>query len=131
MHTVSPPPHLPTWEHRPKTQKPPTLNSPNQILFAIQHKIVKFLQYKELHLVTQFSVCLRVFPFSEPPPKKSDQKTQSNPVQLTQIPPIPHGPIIKGLRADLILYVTRFNVTHILIHFFIQDPFSHKFLKLS
>jgi hypothetical protein len=82
---------------RPNPQKIATLNSPNIILFAIQRKTAKFLQYKKLHLVTQFSVCLRVLPFSEPPFQKSGQKTATNPVQLTKIPPFLMVPIIKGL----------------------------------
>jgi hypothetical protein len=73
--------------------KTANLNSPSFILFAIQRKTAKFLQKIKPHLVTQFPVCLRVFPFSEPPFENFSQKFPPNPDQKSQIPPIPHGPI--------------------------------------
>jgi hypothetical protein len=114
---------------RPKTPKTPNLNSPSLILFAIQRKKAKFLQNSFVHLVTLFSVYLRVLPFSEVPPQKP------NPQKTSQIRPKPRisahsrRPIIKGLRPDLIFYRDPFIVTHILISSLIQNPFSHKFLK--
>jgi hypothetical protein len=114
---------------RVKPQKSLNSNSPKRILFVKQREFPKFPQNKTLQLVTQFSVCLRVLPFSELSPKiqltKNLFKTQSNP----QNSAIFRSPIIKGLPADLILTATRFNITHLLIYFFIQKSFSHKFLK--
>jgi hypothetical protein len=83
-----------------------------------------------MYLVTLFPVCLRVLPFSEVPPQKLNSqncfKFRPNDHNFSSF----RSPIIKGRRPDLIFYVTRFNITHILIYFFIQNPFSHKFLKL-
>jgi hypothetical protein len=60
----------------PKTSKASILNSPKSILFAKQRKNAKFLQYIFPHLVTLFSVCLRVFPFSKNSSKKFQPQIQ-------------------------------------------------------
>jgi hypothetical protein len=93
---------------RLKTQKNPILNSPIPNLFAIQRKTPKFPPNKKLHLVTLFSVCLRVFPFSELDPKTQTTKNLFNPAQLTQSSAISHRPILKGPPTDLIFFVTRY-----------------------
>jgi hypothetical protein len=93
---------------RPKPQKSPILNSPIKFLFAKQREILKFLQNKKRHLVTLFLVSLRVFPFSELDPKKFQTQNQFNSGQTTLISAISHRPIIKGRRADLIFFVTRY-----------------------
>jgi hypothetical protein len=116
---------------RANHQKIANSNSPNQILFVIQRKTAKFLQKQFPHLVTQFPVCLRDLPFSELAPKFSNSQILSNSHTKPPISAFSRRPLIMGRRADLIFYVTRYNVTHLLIPFFIQDPFSHKFLKLS
>jgi hypothetical protein len=129
--TMSPPPQ---WAHvdlRTKTKKTTNLNSPKFILFAIQRKNAKFPQNIFLHLVTQFPVVLRVFPFSEISPKKPILQKLSNSLSIDPI--LSHFswvPFIKGRRADLIFYRHPFQLTYLPIFFFIQNPFSHKFLKL-
>jgi hypothetical protein len=114
---------------RPNPKKTPIPNSPKKILFVKQRENLKFLQNIKVQLVTLISVYLRMLPFSDRPPKspinQKIPKPQPNDPNLSSF----HSPIIKGRPADLILYVTRFNITHILIYFFIQKSFSHKFLK--
>jgi hypothetical protein len=80
--------------------------------------------------VTQFLVCLRVLPFSELVPKNSSTSKLSKPRPFDPVLSLFSPSLLKGLRPDLILSVTRFNETHLLIYFFIHNPFSHKFLKL-
>jgi hypothetical protein len=114
---------------RVKSQNRPKSKPPILILFGNQRKIPKFPQNIFLQLVTLFSVYLRVLPFSEVQPKTRKPKNLSN---FRSIPSnLAHSrrPIIKGLRPDLIFYRYPLNVTHILIYFFIQYSFSHKFLK--
>jgi hypothetical protein len=117
-------------DHRPKLQKTPNLNSPKQILFTNQRKTPNFPQDKKRQLVTLFSVYLRVLPFSEPLFSKTQILKVPKPAPIPLFLANSHRPIIKGPPPDLILYITRFNVTHILIPSLIQNPFSHKFLKL-
>jgi hypothetical protein len=108
-----------------------TPNWPCTRSFAIQRGNNNSPKNIILQLVTLFPVYLRAFPLFEHSPKNTIPQNQF------KFPPNPqnsahsHSPIIKGPLADLILLVTRFIVTHILIYSFIQDPFSHKFLKLS
>jgi hypothetical protein len=64
-HTVVPPPQCTYVEPRPNFKKSLNLNSPQKILFAIQRKTAEFPQNIFLHLVTLFSVCSRLLPFSE------------------------------------------------------------------
>jgi hypothetical protein len=84
-HTTDPPPQCTHADSRPKTKKTVNLNSPNSILFVIQRKISEFLHYKKRHLVTLFSVCLRVFPFSKNSPKTQFTQNFSNLGQSTTI----------------------------------------------
>jgi hypothetical protein len=130
-HTLSPPPHHPHADSRPKPKKSLNPNSPKPILFVNQRRTPKFPQNIKPHLVTLFSVVLREHPFSEPGLQK---------IQLSNLPnshAIDHNfshlspSYIKGTTDCLILTATRFNVTHIPIFFFTQDPFSRKLLKLS
>jgi hypothetical protein len=94
-------------ELRPEPQKNPNLNSPKEILFVIQRKTAEFPQDKNLHLATQFSVCLRVLPFWKDSPKNPNLKIQSISGQTTINLALSRRPIIKGLPTDLILLVTR------------------------
>jgi hypothetical protein len=91
-------------EHRAKTQKSPFLNSPKNILFAKQREFPKFLQNNFLHLVTLFSVDLRVLPFSEPLLKIPTKNSNSNPGQNPSIPPILAVPLLRD--PELILFYT-------------------------
>jgi hypothetical protein len=72
------PPSSPTHvDPRPKTKKRVNWNSSNPILFVNQRDFPEFPQNIKPHLVTLFSVYLRVLPFSEIPPKpKSPQIIQ-------------------------------------------------------
>jgi hypothetical protein len=117
-------------DSRLQPSKSPTFNSPILILFVNQREIPKFPQNILRHLATLFSVRLRVHPFSKNSSKNPIPQKLSKPPELTTILANFRGPIIKGQRPDLILSVTRFNVTHILISSLIQNTFSHKFLKL-
>jgi hypothetical protein len=127
---IDPPPHPLHVDSHPKTSKIPNSNSPQRNLFVNQREFPKFPQNSFIQLVTQFPVCLRELPFSELGPKTQKPKLQSNfhsnPQKLASF----HGPIIKGRRADLIFYRHPFQLTYFPISFFIQNPFSHKFLKL-
>jgi hypothetical protein len=102
-----PPPQWFYVDPRSNPSITPISNSPKIFLFVIQRKSLKFPQIKFLHLVTLFPVCLRVLPFSELLLKKFQT------LKLPKFHPIPHflalsrRPIIKGLRPDLILSVTR------------------------
>jgi hypothetical protein len=58
------------------------------------------------------------------PKKPKSLKNFPDLTQLTAIPALFRGPLLKGPSADLILTATRFIVTHFLISFFIQNPFS-------
>jgi hypothetical protein len=120
---VSPPPQWTHVDSRPKHQKSSNLNSPQKILFVKQRKSLKFLQNKKVQLATQFSVRLRVLPFSDQPPKFPISQKLSRFPSIDQFPSPSRRPIIKGLRTDLIFFVTRFNITHFPIYFFIQDSF--------
>jgi hypothetical protein len=60
-----------------------------------------------MQLVTQFSVYLRVLPFSEVQPKTPKPKNLPKPHSIPQFSALSHRPIIKGLHPDLILFVTR------------------------
>jgi hypothetical protein len=124
-----PPPQHPHAEPRAKLQKTSNSNSPNQILFVDQRKTVKFPQNKFLHLVTHFSVCLREHPFSEPSLKNPKPKIRFNPVQSASNSSFLTVPLLRDRELTLINRVSRFNVTHLLIFLFIQNTFSHKFLK--
>jgi hypothetical protein len=84
-HTIVPPPQRLHVDPRPKPQKIANLNSSNQFLFVIQHKILKFPQNKILQLVTQFSVCLRVFPFSELDLQNSKTPNSFNPHSIDPV----------------------------------------------
>jgi hypothetical protein len=64
-----------------KTQKNANFKFPQTNLFVNQRDFPKFPQNIILHLVTLFSVSLRVYPFSELAPQKSGQKTLSIPGQ--------------------------------------------------
>jgi hypothetical protein len=70
--TSVPPPQYPYVEPRTKPQKSPTSNSPIKFLFVNQREPFKFPHYKVFHLVTLFSVCLRLLPFFELSPKKTN-----------------------------------------------------------
>jgi hypothetical protein len=118
-----PPPQCPPVDSRLKPKKRSNPSSSKIILFAIQRKNPKFPQYIKVHLVTQFSVHLRVFPFSDQPQKIPISQNLSRFRPNDLISAQSHRPIIKGLRADLILSATRFNITHFLIYFFIQKSF--------
>jgi hypothetical protein len=131
MHTNVPPPQYLYVDPRLKLKKTSNPNSSKKILFAKQRETLKFPQNRKVQLVTLFSVHLRVFPFSDQPQKIQFPKKFPSFLQLTHNSAHLVVPFIKGLRTDLILFVTRSNITHLLISFFIQDPFSHKFLKLS
>jgi hypothetical protein len=102
MHTIGPPPQYLHVGIRPNPKKKPILNSPQTILFAIQHKIAKFLQNNKLQLVTLFSVCLRVLPFSEPPLKIPTTKNRTNSGQTLKIPPFLTVPLLRD--PELILF---------------------------
>jgi hypothetical protein len=111
--------------------KSPKSQRPQPILFAIQCKFSNSPKYTNVQLVTLFPVQLRVLPFSDDSSKNPRSQTQSKTHPIGPFYLASSQSLIKGLRPDLILFVIRFNVTHLLIPFFIQDPFSHKFLKLS
>jgi hypothetical protein len=85
---------------RPKTQKPPNLNSPTSILFVIQRKTAEFPQNIFIHLVTLFPVRLRVHPFSEPHSKNPAKNSNPIPSKKPKFLQSLMVPIIKGLRAD-------------------------------
>jgi hypothetical protein len=87
-------------ELRVKPPKSPNPNSPQIILFVKQRKFLNSPKNPILHLVTQFSVCLRVFPFSEPTLKNPIPKFRTISGQKIQISPFLAVPIIKGRRAD-------------------------------
>jgi hypothetical protein len=91
--------------------------------FAIQRRIQKFLQNIKLQLVTLISVCLRDLPFSEPGPKTQFPKKLSNFPSVDPIFGSLSSSLIRGPHPDLILFVTRFNITHFPIYSFIQDFF--------
>jgi hypothetical protein len=93
---------------RPNPKKNPIPNSPKQNLFVNQRETLKFLQKQKLQLVTQFSVHLRELPFSEPPPKNSNQSKLSKTPPIDLISANSRRPIIKGPHPDLILSVTRY-----------------------
>jgi hypothetical protein len=58
-----------------KTSKKPLKSKwPCTRSFAIQRKKLNSPKYKKPHLVTLFSVSLRVFPFSDQPPKSSNSR---------------------------------------------------------
>jgi hypothetical protein len=61
-----------------------------------------------MQLVTLFSVSLRVFPFSEVQPKTRKPKNLPKTHSIPQFSAHSRRPIIKGLRPDLILFVTRY-----------------------
>jgi hypothetical protein len=85
---------------RGPSTKTANLNSPNNILFAIQRKTAKFLQKIKPQLVTQFPVCLRVLPFSEPLLKTSAKNSLPIPTKSPKFPQFLAVPIIKGPQAD-------------------------------
>jgi hypothetical protein len=58
--------------------------------------------------VTLFSVDLRVYPFSELVPKNQKPKNLLNSHSIPYFLALSRRPIIKGLRADLILSATRY-----------------------
>jgi hypothetical protein len=126
---VVPPPQQPHVEPRVKPKKTPKSDSPNSILFVNQRRILKFPQNTNVQLVTLFPVDLRVLPFSEFPLKKSKPQNLFNSYPFDPNLSLFSRSLIRGPPTDLILFVTRFNITHILIYFFIQYSFSHKFLK--
>jgi hypothetical protein len=98
-------------------------------VFVKQHKNLNSPKNIIFQLVTLFSVCLRAFPFSELFLQKLNSlpnfQFPANPLFLSQFSPS----LIRGPYADLILSVTRFNVTYFLIYFFIQYSF-HSFHSL-
>jgi hypothetical protein len=87
-HQVVPPPQCTYVDSRPKTQKPPNLNSPIIILFVKQRKSLKFLQNTKVQLVTLFLVHLRVFPFSDEPQKSpiSQKFSKAHPIDRHSSP---------------------------------------------
>jgi hypothetical protein len=127
-HTVVPPPQRLHVEPMGKPLKIPNSNSPLLILFAIQRETVKFPQNSLFHLVTQFPVYLRVLPFSDFPPKAQFFQNLFNPLNWPSFWPILVVPLLRD--GGLSYFICHpFIVTHILIYFFIQYSFSHKFLK--
>jgi hypothetical protein len=106
-----------TWNPYPKPQNQPDSNSPKPILFTNQRKTSNSPKNIKLHLVTLFPVCLRLYPFSEFSSKTHNlsKSFQSQPIPLKLSPFSPS--LIRGQRSDLILFVIRFNVTHIIISF--------------
>jgi hypothetical protein len=60
-----------------------------------------------MQLVTLFLVVLREHPFSEFSSKNQNPKNLSNPAPVDPFLAISRRPIVKGLRSDLILSVTR------------------------
>jgi hypothetical protein len=90
-----PPPQYSHVEPRANPKKTLISNSSKIIPFVIQRKIAKFPQTQLIQLVTLFSVCLRVLPFSEPSLEIQAPKSATNPDQTAQIPLIPHGPLIR------------------------------------
>jgi hypothetical protein len=95
-------------DSRPKPKKPSNPSSPKTFLFVNQRKSLKFPQNKKIHLVTLFSVHLRVFPFSDQPLKTSNPQKLSESRSIDPVLAISRRPIIKGLRPDLILSATRY-----------------------
>jgi hypothetical protein len=98
---VVPPPHKLHVDPRVKPQKIPILNSPVSILFVNQRETTKFLQNFFLHLVTLFSVRLRVLPFSEVTPQNQITKNLFKVPQLTINSAISHRPLIRDRKLIL------------------------------
>jgi hypothetical protein len=92
---IVPPPQWHYVEPRPKPQKTLNINSPKYILFVKQRKNPKFLQNIKPHLVTLFSVRLRVLPFSDHLPKTQNSQNCSNYPQSTAILAHSRRPILR------------------------------------
>jgi hypothetical protein len=98
-----PPPQYTYVDPRAKSKKRVNPNSPNNILFVIQRKISKFPQNIVLHLVTLFSVCLRVLPFFEHSPKKFQTSNLFKPRSTDPIIGSFSPSLIRGPRPVLII----------------------------
>jgi hypothetical protein len=114
------PPREPTTKPNQKSLKP---NPPISILFAKQRESQYSPKKTFLHLVTLFSVHLRVYPFSELSPKPQIPKNLFNQPSIDPILGSFSSSLIRGLSADLILFVTRFTVTHIFNTLFHSESF--------